>query len=93
MNNGLEKVKYLKNGKYYKYDYARLGCFLTSAVRKEMALTILPIKENVFRCHTDSIVSNIPLPFLPISTALGEWKLEHQGYAKLNHLNQPILTA
>ena len=86
MANGLDKVKYLKSGKYYKYDYARLGAFLTSAVRKEMALTILPYKDNVYRCHTDSILSDIELP-LPLSSQLGEWKLEHQGKCVIHNVN------
>ena len=36
IGNDLHKIRYL-NGKFFKHNYARIGCFLTSAVRKHMA--------------------------------------------------------
>lgn len=70
-----DKITYLKKGQYFKYSYGRLGCFLTSAVRKYMALKMINYKENVFRCHTDSILSDQPLP-LKLSKDLGDWKVK-----------------
>lgn len=83
------KVIYLKRDKYFKYSYARLGCFLTSAVRKEMSQTMLPYKDNVFRCHTDSILSDKPLPLL-IGQGLGEFKLEFEGKVHIENSNSVI---
>ena len=34
--------------------------------------------DNILHCNTDCVVSNIPLD-LPVSTKLGEFKLEHDG--------------
>jgi len=79
--NGLyEKVIYLRKGKLFKYNYARLSPFLLAATRRHLALTILPHKEHVFRCHTDSILSDIPLDDLKISKEMGDWKLEKTGH-------------
>jgi hypothetical protein len=79
-----EKVKYLKSGKYFRYNYGRIGCFLTSAVRKYMALQMIPYKEHIFKCHTDSILSDIELP-LNISDKIGEWKISNQGKVNIKN--------
>lgn len=78
------KITYLKNSKYYKYNYARLGCFLTANVRKQMADCIFPFKEHVYRCHTDSILSDIPLN-LSFGDDLGNFKLEKTGSVSINN--------
>ncbi len=63
-----------ENRKYYKYDYARIGVFLTSYVRWKMAEAIYPIRENVYRCHTDGFISSIPASHLKEGTNIGDWK-------------------
>jgi hypothetical protein len=83
------KIKYLRQGKYFKYPYARLGCFLTSAVRKQMAETIHPYKDHVFRCHTDSLLSDMEIPLL-IGTNLGDFKLEKQGQVYIHHSSKAL---
>jgi hypothetical protein len=79
------KVTYLKTNKFFKFNYARLGCFLTSAVRKQMTEYIYPVRENIFRCHTDSLLSNIPLEHIPIGNELGKFKCEKIGEVIANN--------
>jgi hypothetical protein len=83
------KIKYLKQNKFFKYPFARLGCFLTSAVRKQMAEIIQPYKEHVFKCHTDSLLADIEIPLL-IGTNLGDFKLEHQGEVFIEHSSKAL---
>jgi hypothetical protein len=83
------KVAYLKNGKFFKHSYARLGCFLTSAVRKQMADIIYPVRENVFKCHTDSILSDKKLDLL-LGDNLGDFVLEHEGKCHIHHSSKSL---
>jgi hypothetical protein len=79
------KVSYLNNGHYFKYPYARLGVFLTSTMRKKMMEYILPNNDNIYRCHTDSILSDIPLTNLPEKDWLGSFKLDKEGKCKIEN--------
>lgn len=85
IGNGLNKIQYLNKGKYFKHSYARIGCFLTSAVRKHMAEIIYPVREHVFKCHTDSILSDIQLDNVIIGSNIGDFALEHEGKCKIHH--------
>ena len=85
IGNDLHKISYLKNGKFFKHNYARIGCFLTSAVRKHMADIIYPVREHVFKCHTDSILSDKKLDDLIIGLNLGDFALEHEGKCHIHH--------
>jgi hypothetical protein len=86
----LNKISYLKQGKFFKHNYARLGCFLTSAVRKQMAEIIYPVRDKVFKCHTDSILSSIPLDHLLIGDRLGDFVLEKQGKVHIHHSSSKV---
>lgn len=90
LNESLHKVSYLKNGKFFKHNYARLGCFLTAAVRKQMAETIYPVRDKVFRCHTDSILSSIKLEDLLIGDRLGDFTLEKEGRVHIHHSSKSL---
>jgi hypothetical protein len=79
------KVSYLKTGHYFKYPYARLGVFLTSTMRKKMTEYILPNNEHIYRCHTDSILSDIPLANLPKNDWMGNFKLDKEGKCKIEN--------
>ena len=85
IGNDVHKISYLKNGKFFKHNYARIGCFLTSAVRKHMADSIYPVREHVFKCHTDSILSDKKLDDLIIGTNLGDFALENEGKCHIHH--------
>jgi hypothetical protein len=82
--DNLHKIVYAKKDRYFRFNYARMGVFLTSFVRHNMASIIFPHKENVFRCHTDSILSNIPLS-LDIGGEMGKFKLEKHGEANIQN--------
>jgi len=78
VNSKNHKIEYVKEGKYFKHNYARLGVFLTAKARCNLASIIDKYPDQILRCHTDSITSLVPLD-VPISEKLGEWKLEGEG--------------
>lgn len=71
-------IRYAEYGKYYVYAYARLGPFLTSAVRKFMSDTMQPHRDHIYRIHTDGFITDKVID-LPLSRDLGKWKIEHKG--------------
>ena len=69
------RVGYTEKGKLFKYNFARLGSFLTAFARLKMAETIYPIRERIYKYITDSILSDIPLDdIIKVGDELGEWK-------------------
>jgi hypothetical protein len=76
--------------KYYKTNYARLGTFLTSFCRLNIAKTILStVKEitNVIRIHTDSFtVINEEYKHL-LGSEIGKFKIEHSGDCIIRNVN------
>jgi hypothetical protein len=89
IRNDLHKISYLKNGKFFKHNYARIGCFLTAATRKHMADTIYPDREHVFKCHTDSILSDKELK-LNTGSSIGDFALEHEGKCHIHHSSRKL---
>jgi hypothetical protein len=87
--NDNHKIYYVKKDKVFKYKHARIGAFLTAYVRKQMANKMFPFRENIVKCHTDSIVSTIPINDLSISKDLGDWKMK-QGKAIISASNRKI---
>jgi hypothetical protein len=69
-------VQYTKSDlPLYKFNYARLGLFLTSALRKRMAQTFFQYRENIYRIHTDSALLNISITNeLKLSNKMGDYK-------------------
>ena len=90
MGETLHKISYLKNGQYFKHPYARIGCFLTASVRKQMAMIIEPFKEHVHKCHTDSILSDIELDNVLIGDRIGDFVLEQHGKVKIHHSTKKL---
>ena len=90
MGEKLHKISYLKNGQYFKHSYSRIGCFLTASVRKQMAMIIEPYKEHVYKCHTDSILSDIELDNLTIGNNIGDFVLEQHGKVKIHHSTKKL---
>jgi hypothetical protein len=79
IHSGLSKVEYLKKGKYFKFDFARLGVFLTSYCRLNMVKVMLPLSKHVYRCHTDGIIfDDVPevrqMMDKKVGDGLGQWK-------------------
>jgi hypothetical protein len=83
------KISYVKKDKVFKYNHARLGTFLTAYVRKQMAKEMFLNRENIVKCHTDSIVSTIPMKELILSNDIGDWKFK-QGKAIIQASNKKI---
>ena len=90
LKNG-DHIKYTYTGNHFRFAYARFVGFLTAAIRKLMCDAIYENRENIHRCHTDSILTTVDLPDLKIGTELGEWKIEHDwAPCKLTHAhNKP----
>ena len=80
------KIEYVRQQKYFKYAYARLGVFLTSYARMKMSKVILPYHEHVYRIHTDGVLLDRNIP-LPIGLKMGEWKIEKTGKCVIHHAN------
>jgi hypothetical protein len=65
----------LEQYKYYKYDYARLGIFLTSYNRLKMTELLYPHNEHIHRFHTDGAILSKQID-LDIGANLGQWKID-----------------
>lgn len=77
-------VAYTRRGKFYKYNYARIGTFLTAYARLKMVKDTLPIFDNVYRIYTDSILSNIPLDsHIDVGENLGQYKMNDNNGKKI----------
>lgn len=77
LGNGKYQVEFAKKDKYFETNYARIKPFILAKGRVKIAEYIAPHIDNVFRCHTDSMTTNIELP-IKTSTKLGDMKYE--GY-------------
>jgi hypothetical protein len=82
MGTDNDLVRYIEKGKFYDLPYARLGPFLTSAVRKFMSDTMTPYKDKIHRIHTDGFIVEDTMD-LKLSQGLGAWKIEHEGPCKI----------
>jgi hypothetical protein len=73
-------IKYAHNDTYYKSNFARLKPFLLSKARSNICNIMLPYKDSVVKCHTDSmLVAKIPKD-IKIGLKLGD--LAYEGYYK-----------
>lgn len=93
IGNNLHKIIYLQSGRYFKHNYARLGCFLTASVRKQMADIIYPVRDKVYKCHTDSILSSVKMDekqYLLIGDRLGDFALENEGRVNIHHSSKAL---
>ena len=69
-------ITYVKKDDYFKYDYARLGTFLTARVRNKIAMTLYPYRDSIIKAHTDGFISKMEIPGLNIGDQLGQWKVK-----------------
>jgi hypothetical protein len=68
-------VSYTEVGKLFKFNFARLGVFLTAKARYRMVENILPVRQHIYKFITDSILSDIPLDnHIKIGDKLGDFK-------------------
>lgn len=88
---GGHRVEYCSRDKpFFRYNYARLGPFLTAQVRYALAKTMFPHKDRMYRFHTDSMVTDLDVAALGLSvgTDLGQWKVEKQGNVVIDNCNR-----
>jgi len=57
----------------YRGKPSRFSDMITSYTRAKIAKAILGYEEDIISISTDGILSRVPLPHLPISSALGDW--------------------
>ena len=72
-------LKEIPNNKYFLTNYARMGPFLTSYCRYNMAKLLNDNVKSIVRIHTDGFISLKPLDFIPIGPELGKFKLEQEN--------------
>ena len=90
--DGISTIEYLKD-QYFKFDYARMGVFLTSYCRMKIAKILKQpgIYEHVVRCHTDGFICN-DVPEVRnymdklVGDKLGQWK-SVSGKCYVKHAN------
>jgi hypothetical protein len=75
-NNTL--IEYANNDSFYKSNFARLKPFLLSKARSTICNIILPYKDNVVKCHTDSMLLSVKPEGIKTGLKLGE--LAYEGY-------------
>jgi hypothetical protein len=82
----------IKTVQGYVHPHARVGYFLTAYGRCKMSKIVEPIKDTVFRIHTDGIYSTAET-IDNIGTGLGQIKLEKKGAFRIISINniEPII--
>ena len=85
------KASMVSKGKIFKSNYARLGTFLTSYCRYNMAKFIIEhVKnvDNVLRIHTDSYIAiNEEIPKDALGSDIGQFKIEKHSDCKILNVN------
>lgn len=82
--NGVEHVKTFNKNNIFKYNYARVGPFLTAYCRLQFARTCMPHIDNIVRINTDSMLTKTDISkHINISKALGDFKLDGKGNCKV----------
>lgn len=71
------EVEMVNKNKRYETNFARIKPFLLAKGRVKIAQHIEPYMDHVYRCHTDSMTSDIMLP-IKTSKKLGDMKYEGQ---------------
>ena len=57
---------------------------MTAATRKHMADIMFDVRDHVYKCHTDSILTDIKLDKL-VGSNIGDFALEHEGKCHIHH--------
>lgn len=72
------KITVMRKNKPYDTEWARLKPFLFSKGKVKIAEYIWPNHENIHRCHTDSMLSDVELK-IKLGDGIGMMKLEEGG--------------
>jgi hypothetical protein len=82
------RVEFYKNDMPYETNWARMKPFLLSKGRIKISKLIEPHAEHVKRCHTDSMMCAIKLPY-QTSTKLGDLKYEGCANVEVKNMRRP----
>ena len=85
--NTIIEIGYMQ--KFYETNYGRIAPFLLARGRAKISKIMQPHIESIVRCHTDSLLSKVPLN-IPTSTELGGLKLT--VYKNIEILNNVSVT-
>jgi hypothetical protein len=78
-------VTYTKKDDYYRFNYARIGVFLTSKVRHKMAMDMYKYREEIVHCHTDGFLSKVKILEITVGMRLGwEYKVKKDNLLVIN---------
>ena len=75
-DDGLPIFNVVRKDKFYETNYARIKPFLMAYGRVKIAKVMLPILDNIVRCHTDGLISKTELQNLKRMPDLGDLKFE-----------------
>lgn len=91
LKNGDAYVKTYNLNRLYKYNYARIGCFLTSYCRLKFARLCMPHIDKIVRINTDSMLTTEDISNnLAIGKDMGQFKVEHTGKCKVFNSNHVV---
>ena len=87
-DNGGYTIRYCKKRQIFKYNYARIGCFLTSYCRLKLYQILKKANLEPIALNTDGfILQNQQLPEELIGTEPGKFKVVHQGTVTITNSN------
>ena len=89
--NNVETALVVKSEKEYKLPYARIGVFLTAKGRSVISAFIKPIKDTVYRVHTDGFYTTSTITTL--SKSLGGLKHEDTNTYEVKNMTRPKVVA
>jgi hypothetical protein len=89
--NNVETDLVVKSEKEYKLPYARIGVFLTAKGRSVISAFIKPIKDTVYRVHTDGFYTTSTISTL--SDSLGGLKHEDTNTYEVKNMTKPKVVA
>ena len=76
--------EFIKHSKTFRTDYARVGCFITAGARSYISKLIEPVKDKVFRIHTDGFITKGECDF-ELTDVLGGLKNDKKGKCNIKN--------
>lgn len=79
-------IKTVDSQHIFRTTYARLGTFLTSYCRLQLAKMIMRYTDKIVQINTDGFISTEELPLI-ISDEIGDFKIKNRGECTVYHAN------
>jgi hypothetical protein len=90
LGDGKYRIIFANKSKAFETPFARIGAFLTSKCREEMANLCLPFIDHITMMQTDGFVATKQLD-IQTGPALGGLKFEGFGLVKIERANQRVV--